>query len=97
MNLSVANGWGIVRTVVDVCLRQPEGRYILVKDPNKVRPGSFLRAHPPPLVSARLTDRVPSHTLARRQPMLRLYSVPDDSFRADDDAELDDELAGEDE
>lgn len=38
MNLSVANGWGIVRTVVDLCLRQPEGRYILVKDPNKVRP-----------------------------------------------------------
>lgn len=37
MNLSVANGWGIVRTLVDLCLKQPEGRYILVKDPNKVR------------------------------------------------------------
>lgn len=37
MNLSLANGWGIVRTIVDLCMKQPEGRYILVKDPNKVR------------------------------------------------------------
>lgn len=36
LNVSLANGWGIVRTVADLCLNQPEGKYVLVKDPNKV-------------------------------------------------------------
>ncbi|KZT62857.1 translation initiation factor eIF-3, subunit D [Calocera cornea HHB12733] len=35
LNMSMANGWGIVRTITDLCLKQPEGKYILVKDPNK--------------------------------------------------------------
>jgi translation initiation factor 3 subunit D len=35
MNLNLSNGWGIVRTIVDVCMKQPDGKYILVKDPNK--------------------------------------------------------------
>ena len=43
LNVSLANGWGIVRTVADLCLKMPEGKYVLVKDPNKVR------SHPPPL------------------------------------------------
>nr|ODN81272.1 eukaryotic translation initiation factor 3 subunit D [Cryptococcus depauperatus CBS 7841]ODN99732.1 eukaryotic translation initiation factor 3 subunit D [Cryptococcus depauperatus CBS 7855] len=34
MNVSVANGWGIVRTIADLVLKQPEGKYVLVKDPN---------------------------------------------------------------
>ena len=37
LNVSLANGWGIVRTVADLCLKMPEGKYVLVKDPNKVR------------------------------------------------------------
>ena len=37
LNVSLANGWGIVRTVTDLCMKQPEGKYVLVKDPNKVR------------------------------------------------------------
>ncbi|MCJ1324858.1 hypothetical protein MMC10_001520 [Thelotrema lepadinum] len=48
MNLNLNNGWGIVRTIVDMCLRKPEGKYVLVKDPNKqllrlyeVPPASF--------------------------------------------------------
>lgn len=36
MNVSLANGWGIVRTIADLVLKQPEGKYILVKDPNNV-------------------------------------------------------------
>jgi hypothetical protein len=32
----LANGWGIVRTVADLCLKMAEGKYVLVKDPNKV-------------------------------------------------------------
>ena len=36
LNFSMANGWGIVRTVTDMCMKMPEGKYVLVKDPNKV-------------------------------------------------------------
>jgi translation initiation factor 3 subunit D len=35
MNLSLSNGWGIVRTIADMCLNREEGKYVLVKDPNK--------------------------------------------------------------
>ncbi|KAK4052164.1 hypothetical protein OIV83_002459 [Microbotryomycetes sp. JL201] len=35
INVNLANGWGIVRTISDLVLAQPEGKYILVKDPNK--------------------------------------------------------------
>lgn len=35
MNLSIANGWGIVKAVVDMCMLLSEGKYVLVKDPNK--------------------------------------------------------------
>jgi translation initiation factor 3 subunit D len=48
MNLNLANGWGIVRTIVDMVRSMKEGKYVLVKDPNKsllrlyeVPPGSF--------------------------------------------------------
>ena len=37
LNVSLANGWGIVRTVTDLLMKQPDGKYVLVKDPNKVR------------------------------------------------------------
>ena len=36
LNVSVSNGWGIVRTITDLCMKMPEGKYVLVKDPNKV-------------------------------------------------------------
>ncbi|KAK4189025.1 eukaryotic translation initiation factor 3-like protein [Podospora australis] len=35
MNLQLSNGWGIVRTIADMCLQRADGKYILVKDPNK--------------------------------------------------------------
>ena len=35
MNLNLGNGWGIVRTIVDMVRGMKDGRYILVKDPNK--------------------------------------------------------------
>lgn len=35
LGVSLANGWGIVRTVTDLCMKMPEGKYVLVKDPNK--------------------------------------------------------------
>lgn len=36
MNVSLNNGWGIVRTIADLAMKQPEGKYVLVKDPNSV-------------------------------------------------------------
>ena len=36
LNISLANGWGIVRTVTDMCMKMPQGKYVLIKDPNKV-------------------------------------------------------------
>lgn len=57
MNVSLNNGWGIVRTITDMVLKQPEGMYVLVKDPNN--------------------------------PMIRLYSVPENAF---DDVEEEEEL-----
>ncbi|KAI8375038.1 eukaryotic translation initiation factor 3 subunit D [Choanephora cucurbitarum] len=35
MNLSLTNGWGIVKAVVDMCLQLPEGTYVMMKDPNR--------------------------------------------------------------
>ena len=47
MNLSLSNGWGIVRTIADMCLKREEGKYVLVKDPNK----SILRLYEVPMGS----------------------------------------------
>lgn len=44
MNLQLSNGWGIVRTIADMCLRAEEGKFALVKDPNK----SILRLYQVP-------------------------------------------------
>ncbi|KAI1828154.1 eukaryotic translation initiation factor 3 subunit D [Xylaria intraflava] len=44
MNLSLSNGWGIVRTISDMCLKREEGKLVLVKDPNK----SILRLYEVP-------------------------------------------------
>lgn len=47
MNLSLSNGWGIVRTISDFVLKAngPEdAKYVLVKDPNK----SILRLYEVP-------------------------------------------------
>lgn len=66
LNVSLANGWGIVRTVVDLCMKQPEGKYVLVKDPNKVRAPFFARILQ--MVSAAIAGRSPIptyHRLAR--------------------------------
>lgn len=37
MNLNLNNGWAIVRTFVDMVMREAEedAKYVLVKDPNK--------------------------------------------------------------
>lgn len=35
MNVNLANGWGIVRTVIDLAFKSEDGKYLLMKDPNK--------------------------------------------------------------
>ena len=35
INLNVSNAWGILKAIVDLCLQLEEGRYLLLKDPNK--------------------------------------------------------------
>lgn len=44
MNLNLANGWGIVRTIIDMVRGMKDGKYVLVKDPNK----SLLRLYEVP-------------------------------------------------
>ncbi|KAG9317712.1 translation initiation factor eIF-3 subunit D [Chiua virens] len=47
LNVSVSNGWGIVRTITDLCMKMPEGKYVLVKDPNK----SVIRLYSVPMTT----------------------------------------------
>jgi len=35
LNVSLSNGWGIVRMIADKVMKMPEGKYLLIKDPNK--------------------------------------------------------------
>lgn len=35
INLDLGNCWGIVRAIVDLVLKQEDGKYLLFKDPNK--------------------------------------------------------------
>lgn len=46
MNLSLSNGWGIVRTIADMCSKHEggDGKFVLLKDPNK----SILRLYDVP-------------------------------------------------
>ena len=34
--LDMDNAWGIVRTIIDFLNKQEDGKYIIMKDPNKV-------------------------------------------------------------
>lgn len=55
--LSQNNMWGIIKMLAELLLEQPEGKYVIMKDPNK--------------------------------PVVRLYSVPQNTFEEDDDADYD--------
>ena len=35
INLNVSNSWGVLKAMVDLCLNLEEGKYLLMKDPNK--------------------------------------------------------------
>lgn len=61
MNLSLSNGWGIVRTIADMCLKREEGKFVLVKDPNK----SILRLYEVPAGS--FEDEAEAETAAEEE------------------------------
>jgi translation initiation factor 3 subunit D len=35
INLSMDNAWGILRCIIDKCMKQKDGKYLIMKDPNK--------------------------------------------------------------
>ncbi|KAH8418120.1 hypothetical protein KR009_009902, partial [Drosophila setifemur] len=35
INLNMDNAWGILRCLVDMVMKQPDGKYLIMKDPNK--------------------------------------------------------------
>lgn len=35
INLAVPNAWGILRCIIDLCMKQSPGKYLILKDPNK--------------------------------------------------------------
>lgn len=78
LNISLANGWGIVRSVTDLCMRQPDGKYVLVKDPNRVRYYALLYYVELPAQY----DFSPC-----TQPVIRLYAVPMTAFTNEEDEE----------
>ncbi len=42
INLNMDNSWGILRCIVDTCMKLDEGKYLIMKDPNKVSTGDRL-------------------------------------------------------
>lgn len=45
MTLDIGNAWGVLHAIIDTCLEQPPGKYLILKDPNQVsnRKGVTLR------------------------------------------------------
>jgi len=35
INLSMDNAWGILRCIIDLVMKQKDGKYLIMKDPNK--------------------------------------------------------------
>ena len=36
INLNMNNAWGILMTLIDIFLKKQQGKYLILKDPNKV-------------------------------------------------------------
>jgi translation initiation factor 3 subunit D len=35
INLNIDNAWGILRCIIDLSMKEEDGKFLLVKDPNK--------------------------------------------------------------
>ena len=40
--LNMDNAWGVVRVIIDILKKQKDGKYLIMKDPNKVLIKYFL-------------------------------------------------------
>ena len=86
MNLSLPNAWGVIKALIDRCMALPEGKYLLMKDPVKVRGhargvlGAVVRADPRVAISARWRPALP-------QASMRLYKIPLNALDKDTDAD----------
>ena len=36
INLNMDNAWGILRCIIDLCFKLDNGKYLIMKDPNRV-------------------------------------------------------------
>ena len=43
MTLDIGNAWGVLHAIIDTCLEQPPGKYLIMKDPNQVTNSLVLR------------------------------------------------------
>ena len=103
INLSMENAWGILRCVIDICRALDEGKYLILKDPNKVRDPSGRRGpqgprlSPSPLCVVLLSQTLTLSFLLSPQQVIRVYSLPDGTFSSDEDEEDDDDEEDEEE
>ncbi len=42
ITLNMDNAWGILRCIIDLCMKQKDGKYLIMKDPNKVYINDYL-------------------------------------------------------
>ena len=52
INLSHSNMWGVLKMVIDLVMKQPGGKYVLLRDPNK----PLLRLYSVPMSSFEDSD-----------------------------------------
>lgn len=83
INLNMDNAWGILRCIVDLVMKQKDGKFLIMKDPNKVIDNFTF------LVIQWVQQKLILTVLL--QPMIRLYDIPDNTFDSEtEDAEDDD-------
>lgn len=84
------NAWGILRCVIDLCMKQVDGKYLILRDPNKVTDKWILTL-------SRLLYRTFRLIFVWNpifQPLIHLFSIPDDAFESEDGDSSDDEVKG---
>lgn len=96
------NAWGILRCVIDICRKLDEGKYLILKDPNKVRtPGQSAAPASRPISrsgqSAAPASRPLIASLCLLQQVIRVYSLPEGTFSSDEEEEEEEDEEDEEE
>ena len=77
INLNMDNAWGILRCVVDTCMKLKEGKYLIMKDPNKVRILLSLFFSPFSILCAMFTVKICSLISSLLVHLFHLYCFTD--------------------